>query len=113
MTAREEIARSCIWAAELTEDEIERASRGLIERKYSKGSYICHKGDRLDHWTGVLSGLVKISSIARNGKAMTFAGAADGGWFGEGSVLKDEPRKYDLVAIRGTRLAMMQRSTLR
>jgi CRP/FNR family cyclic AMP-dependent transcriptional regulator len=111
MTAREEIARSCIWAAELTEDEIERASRGLIERKYSKGSYICHKGDRLDHWTGVLSGLVKISSIARNGKAMTFAGAADGGWFGEGSVLKDEPRKYDLVAIRDTRLAMMQRST--
>ena len=111
MTAREEVARSCIWAAELTEDEIERASRGLIERKYSKGSYICHKGDRLDHWTGVLSGLVKISSIARNGKAMTFAGAADGGWFGEGSVLKDEPRKYDLVAIRDTRLAMMQRST--
>lgn len=111
MTAREEIARSCIWAAELTEDDIERASRGLIERKYSKGSYICHKGDRLDHWTGVLSGLVKISSIARNGKAMTFAGAADGGWFGEGSVLKDEPRKYDLVAIRDTRLAMMQRST--
>ena len=111
MTAREEIARSCIWAAELTGDEIERASRGLIERKYSKGSYICHKGDRLDHWTGVLSGLVKISSIARNGKAMTFAGAADGGWFGEGSVLKDEPRKYDLVAIRDTRLAMMQRST--
>lgn len=111
MTAREEIARSCIWAAELSEDEIERASRGLIERKYSKGSYICHKGDRLDHWTGVLSGLVKISSIARNGKAMTFAGAADGGWFGEGSVLKDEPRKYDLVAIRDTRLAMMQRST--
>lgn len=111
MTAREEIARSCIWAAELTEDEIERAGRGLIERKYSKGSYICHKGDRLDHWTGVLSGLVKISSIARNGKAMTFAGAADGSWFGEGSVLKDEPRKYDLVAIRDTRLAMMQRST--
>lgn len=111
MTAREEIARSCIWAAELTEDEIERASRGLIERKYSKGSYICHKGDRLDYWTGVLSGLVKISAIARNGKAMTFAGAADGGWFGEGSVLKDEPRKYDLVAIRDTRLAMMQRST--
>jgi CRP/FNR family cyclic AMP-dependent transcriptional regulator len=111
MSAREDIARSCIWAAELTEDELDRARRGLIERKYAKGAYICHKGDRLEHWTGVLSGLVKISAISRDGKAMTFAGAAEGGWFGEGSVLKDEQRKYDLVAIRDTRMALMQRST--
>jgi CRP/FNR family cyclic AMP-dependent transcriptional regulator len=111
MSAREDIARSCIWAAELTEDELDRARRGLIERKYAKRAYICHKGDRLEHWTGVLSGLVKISAISRDGKAMTFAGAAEGGWFGEGSVLKDEQRKYDLVAIRDTRMALMQRST--
>jgi CRP/FNR family cyclic AMP-dependent transcriptional regulator len=111
MSLREDIARSCIWAGELTEGEMDRARRGLSERKYAKGSYICHKGDRLEHWTGVLSGLIKISAISRDGKAMTFAGAADGGWFGEGSVLKDEPRKYDLVAIRDTRMAMMQRST--
>jgi len=111
MKAREEIARSCIWSVELTDEELERAARGLIERRYAKGAYICHKDDRLDYWTGVLSGLVKISAISREGKAMTFAGAADGAWVGEGSVLKDEPRKYDLVAIRDTRLAMMQRST--
>jgi CRP-like cAMP-binding protein len=42
---------------------------------------------------------------------MTFAGAGAGGWFGEGSVLKDEPRKYDLVALSDTRLAMMARPT--
>ena len=34
-----------------------------------------------------------------------------GGWFGEGSVLKDEPRKYDLVALRDTRLAMLNKAT--
>ena len=111
MNAREDIAREAIWAGELKEDELERARRGIVERHFPKGAYVCHRGDRLDYWTGVISGLVKISTISHSGKAMTFAGAGAGGWFGEGSVIKDEPRKYDLVAIRDTRLAMMSRST--
>jgi CRP/FNR family transcriptional regulator, cyclic AMP receptor protein len=111
MSAREDIAREAIWAGELKEDELERARRGIVERHFPKGAYVCHRGDRLDYWTGVISGLVKISAISHSGKAMTFAGAGAGGWFGEGSVIKDEPRKYDLVAIRDTRLAMMPRST--
>ncbi len=111
MNAREDIARSAIWAGELTGEELERARRGLTERHFSKGAYICHRGDRLDHWTGVISGLIKVSAISRDGKAMTFAGATDGGWVGEGSVLKDEPRRYDLVVLRDTRLAMMSRAT--
>lgn len=111
MNARNELVRSAIWSRELSGDEIERASRGVTERYFGKGSYICHRGDKLDYWTGVIAGLVKISAISRGGKAMTFAGAGAGGWFGEGSVLKDESRKYDLVALRDTRLAMMHRST--
>lgn len=111
MKASEGGIERMIWAHELTPDELDRARRGLVERQFSKGSYLCHRGDRLDWWTGVVTGLVKISAISRDGKAMTFAGATDGSWFGEGSVLKDEPRKYDLVAIRDTRLAMMPRAT--
>ncbi|BCH22951.1 transcriptional regulator [Mesorhizobium sp. L-8-10] len=111
MATAHDLVRSAVWAAELAEDEIERARRGFTERSFSKGSYVCHRGDKLDYWTGVVTGLVKISAISRSGKAMTFAGAGPGGWFGEGSVLKDEPRKYDLVAIRDTRLAMLNKST--
>jgi CRP/FNR family transcriptional regulator, cyclic AMP receptor protein len=111
MSAKQDIMAHAIWAGELTEEERERAGRGLVERSFPKGAYICHRGDTLAYWTGVITGLVKISAISRDGKAMTFAGAADGSWFGEGSVLKDEPRKYDLVAVRETRLAMMPRAT--
>ncbi|APH73818.1 Crp/Fnr family transcriptional regulator [Aquibium oceanicum] len=111
MTSRYEFVRGAIWARELDEDEIERALRGIVDRAFPKNAYICHRGDRLDHWTGVVEGLVKISAISRSGKAMTFAGVANGSWFGEGSVLKDEPRQYDVVAIRETRLAMMNRAT--
>jgi CRP-like cAMP-binding protein len=111
MNTRSDLVRTAIWAAELAGDEIERASRGISEKTFAKGSYVCHRGDRLDYWTGVITGLVKISAISRDGKAMTFAGVGPGGWFGEGSVLKDEPRKYDLVAIRDTRLAMLNKAT--
>jgi CRP-like cAMP-binding protein len=34
-----------------------------------------------------------------------------GGWFGEGSLLKSEPRRYDAVALRDTRIARMPRTT--
>lgn len=111
MIVREDIVRQALWASELTEEELGRARRGMVERQFAKGVYICHRGDKLDHWTGVVDGLIKISAISRDGKAMTFAGATNGGWFGEGSVLKDEPRKYDIVAIRDSRMAMMSRST--
>lgn len=111
MNAREDVVRDAVWARELPADELERARRGVSERQFAKGAYICHRGDKLDYWIGVTSGLVKISAISASGKAMTFAGAGAGGWIGEGSLLKDEPRKYDLVALRDTRLAMMARPT--
>lgn len=111
MAAKHDIVAGALWAAELTPPEIERAKTGFTTRRFPRGGYICHRGDRLDYWTGVVTGLVKISAISRDGKAMTFAGAADGGWFGEGSVLKDEARRYDIVAVRDTELAMMPRAT--
>jgi CRP-like cAMP-binding protein len=110
-SVKDELRGVAFWAHALTEQEAERARRGITERLFPAGAYICHRGDKLDHWTGVISGLVKIGAISASGKAITFAGIGTGGWLGEGSVLKDEPRKYDLVALRTTRLAMMNRPT--
>lgn len=111
MSAKDDLCQIAFWADALTEEEAKRARKGITERQFSAGSYICHRGDRLDYWTGVISGLVKISAISERGKAVTFAGAGAGGWFGEGTVLKNEARQYDLVALRDTRLAMMNRPT--
>ncbi len=111
MNASVELVEAQIWASGLNVEERNRAARGMTVRVYERGSYICHRGDRLNAWTGVVTGLVKMSSISHSGKPMTFAGLGHGGWFGEGSVLKDEPRQYDIVALRETRLAMMNRPT--
>jgi CRP/FNR family cyclic AMP-dependent transcriptional regulator len=111
MALKSELVRSVIWARGLTDNEIDIAAKGLTERFYPKNSYICHRGDRLDSWTGVVSGLVKMSSVSLSGKATTFVGIGAGGWFGEGSMLKNEERKYDLVALRDTRLLLMSRTS--
>ncbi|MBZ0163871.1 MAG: Crp/Fnr family transcriptional regulator [Notoacmeibacter sp.] len=111
MTVKADYARNFVWAGELTSSELERAAAGIVERNYAKGSYICHRDDKFDYWTGVVSGLIKLSTIGLTGKATTYAGVGRGGWFGEGSVLKGEARKYDIVALRDTRLAMMNRAT--
>lgn len=105
--------RTCVWAKDLPDDEFERVRKSLTERRYPKGGYICHRGDQLDYWTGVASGLIKMSAVSVDGKAMTFAGIGKGAWFGEGSLLKDEPRKYDLVALRDTTLVLMSKQAFR
>ena len=43
----------------------------------------------------------------------TFIGVSKGGWLGEGSVLKDEPRAYEIVAFQERRIGFMPRSTFR
>ena len=95
----------------MTDEEIERARRGITEIGIAKGAYICHKGDKLDPWIGVISGLVRLGTVSQKGKSVTLAGMRAGIWFGEGSVLKKEPRQYDLVALRDVRLAMMPSAT--
>ena len=107
----ERLSSIAFWARDLRADEVARACRGLVEKTWPAGAYVVHRGDRFDSWTGVVSGLIKIGSVSSSGKAIAFAGMPAGMWFGEGSVLKGETRMYDLVALRETRLALMNRAT--
>lgn len=111
MISLETLKQVAVWSKELTPDEAERARRGVSEKTYGKGAYICHQGDRFDPWASVITGLVKLSTVSDSGKQVSLAGLASGAWFGEGSILKNEPRRYDLVALRETRLALMDGAT--
>jgi CRP-like cAMP-binding protein len=51
-----------------------------------------------------------MASISVDGKPTTFTGIRDGGWFGEGSLLKNELRRYDIVALRETTAAYVARA---
>jgi CRP/FNR family transcriptional regulator, cyclic AMP receptor protein len=111
MTTITEALRTSIWAKSLDEEELERARSEIQEREIPAGGYACRKGEPVSHWIGVLDGLVKLGVVSAEGKSATLTGVPAGGWFGEGSLLRDEPRRYDAVALRDTRIAIMPRST--
>ena len=103
--------RSTIWARSLSAAQMARAEHDCFEQFVPKGGFVCKKGEVLDSWVGIIDGLVKINNSSPEGKSVTFAGVPTGGWFGEGSLLKDETRKYDVMALRDTRVARMPRAT--
>jgi CRP-like cAMP-binding protein len=111
MISEEQFLTSVFWARELPPDEQERARRGITFRTIESGRYFIHRGDRIDNWIGVVSGLLRLGSITTSGKAVTYAGLPPSCWFGEGSLLKDEPRQYDVLALRRTQLALLNRAT--
>ncbi|KUL92812.1 Crp/Fnr family transcriptional regulator [Bosea sp. WAO] len=111
MIPAEDLRQIASWSLDLTPEEFEEARRGTTIKTYGKGAYVCHVGDRLESWTGVADGLLKMSTTSRSGKSATLAGLRSGAWFGEGTIIKSEPRRYDLVALRETKVALMRRQT--
>ena len=99
------------WLNVLDAAQQERVRRDLIERDLRAGAYVCRKGEAVEHWIGVVRGIVKVSNVSTTGKSVTLTDIAAGGWFGEGSLLKDEPRRYDVVALRDSRIAYLPRAT--
>ena len=100
-----------LWAGTVTAEQRERVLRDISERHFEAGSYVCRKGEPVDYWMGVTEGLLKMSSVSPQGKAVSFTGMLAGGWFGEGSLLKTEGRMYDVVALRDSHVAFMPRAT--
>ena len=100
-----------MWASMLAPEHMQKVEDEVVERFVPAGAYVCRKGDAIEYWMGVIEGFLKMSSISPDGKTVTFSCMLAGGWFGEGSLLKTEPRRYDVVALRDTRVAYMPRST--
>ena len=98
------------WAGTLGPLMRSRIETETAVRLCPAGSLVCCKGETVEHWIGVIDGLVKMASVSAQGKAMTYIGVGSGGWFGEGSLLKDEPRRYDIVALRDSQIAYLPRA---
>jgi len=106
-----ELLRASLWARSLAPAQLERVEAETQVREFAPGAFVCRKGEPVEHWVGVVDGLVKMTSVGPSGKTTTFTGVTSGGWFGEGSLLKDRTRKYDIETLRASRIALMPRST--
>ncbi|MBU1439755.1 MAG: Crp/Fnr family transcriptional regulator [Gammaproteobacteria bacterium] len=75
------------------------------------GTALSHQGDIPHAWCGVLVGLIKLSSVDAEGRAVTFCGLAPGSWFGEATLLRDAPFAVDAQALRPSKAAMLPADT--
>ena len=95
MLTKEAFQESAAWFSVLSEDLQDQVLRSVTVTRYTAGALIERKGGRAYAWMGVLHGLIKVSA---------------GGWIGEGSLLKNENRKYDIVALRDSNVARLPAS---
>lgn len=111
METLSQLLAASLWTRSLGRSQLERVCAETLVRDFPAGAHVCRKGEPVEHWFGVVDGLVKMTSASPGGKTTTFTGVTSGGWFGEGSLLKDRTRKYDIDALRATRMALMPRAT--
>ncbi len=111
METLSELLRASLWTRSLAPEQLARVEAETLVRSLPVGVPVCRKGEAVEHWIGVIDGLVKMTSQTPEGKTTTFLGVTSGGWFGEGSLLKDKLRKYDVVTLRESRIAYMPRAT--
>ena len=103
--------RASLWTRSLAPQQLARVEAETQVRTLPVGVPACRKGEPVEHWVGVVEGLVKMANVSADGKPTSYTGIGAGGWFGEGSLLKDEPRRYDIVALRDSTIAYMPRAT--
>jgi CRP/FNR family transcriptional regulator, cyclic AMP receptor protein len=88
------------WLERLDDTERERVLSDLRVVSVEPGELLCRVGRPVTYWFGVIDGLLKMSNDDAMGFPITFTGVPSGGWFGEGTVLKNEIYRYNIQALR-------------
>ena len=103
--------RTSAWAEGLNDAERALVLATASEKSHGPGEWVARAGDRVDHWIGVVDGFAKMSVASAEGRASTLTGVGAGVWFGEGSLIKHEPRRYDVLTLVATRVVLVPRDT--
>jgi CRP/FNR family transcriptional regulator, cyclic AMP receptor protein len=93
------------WLTFLNEKQRDRAVNEIDVTDAEPGDYVCRTGRPVTYWFGLVQGLLKMSTDNAQGQTMTFTGVPPGGWFGEGTVMKREPYRYNIQALRKSTVA--------
>jgi CRP/FNR family transcriptional regulator, cyclic AMP receptor protein len=106
-----QLVQSSTWWQGLAAPQQARVLDTIRVKEVDEDGVICQKNELVETWTGIATGLAKIASSSHDGKGATLSGLPPGSWFGEGSLLKSEIRRYEVIAIRPSIVAMMPKTT--
>jgi CRP/FNR family transcriptional regulator, cyclic AMP receptor protein len=93
------------WLGLLSAQEHLRACAALQVGDAAASDYVCRVGRPVTYWFGLIDGLLKMSNETADGRSITLTGVPPGGWFGEGTVLKQEAYRYNIQALRPSVIA--------
>jgi CRP/FNR family cyclic AMP-dependent transcriptional regulator len=93
------------WLALLEDEHRRYAEAAIVVAPAEPGDVICRFGRPATYWFGLVDGLLKMSNDSAARATITYAGLPPGGWFGEGTLLKREPYRYNIEALRRSTVA--------
>lgn len=88
------------WLQALDARDRDSISRAIRVADAEPGELLCRIGRPPTYWFGVIDGLLKMNNDSSTGAMVTFTGIPPGAWFGEGTLLKREPYRYNVQALR-------------
>jgi CRP/FNR family transcriptional regulator, cyclic AMP receptor protein len=95
--------------SDLSSAELARFAEVTREREYPKNSVILFEDDPGDALYVVSGGQVKVVLIGEDGREVILSVLGDGDFFGEMSLIDDEPRSAHVIAMRDSRLLVLRR----
>ena len=99
------------WLKSLDVQERAQVLADLRVVDVEAGELVCRVGRPVTFWFGLIDGLLKMSNDSALGVPITFTGVSPGGWFGEGTVLKNEVYRYNIQALRHSVVAGIPAAT--
>jgi CRP/FNR family transcriptional regulator, cyclic AMP receptor protein len=109
----EDFLRSTTWMSQLAEATKKRVVSEAFDQFHERNGLVARRGEQVDSWIGVAAGFLKVVSHHQSGKVVMFSGIPTDAFVGEGSVIKREPRRYDIVAMTPSRTVHVPRATFR
>ncbi len=83
----------------------------VVERHADAGDYIAREGMPSTHWYGLLKGYLQMYVVGSDGTETTLYCLREGEWGGDGSLLKNEMRRYDLRALTDAHICCIPKDT--
>src|SRR5690242_14720536 len=108
-SAVQQVMRRVPLFSQLNDDELGRISEPARERSYPKNSVILFEDDPGDALYIVSSGQVKVVLIGEDGREVILSVMGDGDFFGEMSLIDDEPRSAHVIAMKDSQLLVLRR----
>jgi CRP/FNR family cyclic AMP-dependent transcriptional regulator len=108
MTITDDLKRVPLFS-DLSEVELARFTDVVREREYPKNSVILFEDDPGDALYIVASGQVKVVLIGEDGREVILSVLSDGDFFGEMSLIDDEPRSAHVIAMKDSALLVLRR----